>query len=132
MQITLAQLIVGFKSAMTFKGLAEDLGVSEEDVRARIRALTPEEERTINTEMEGARMKPRPLSLLEQNILTFESRPHRNAAEYRRGVEENFTHNAVMYEELLKSIVSRQEAHDFAPATVDRIRAEIAQGSRSV
>ena len=72
------------------------------------------------------------LSLLEQNILTFESRPHRNAAEYRRGVSENFTENAAMYETLLKSIVSRQEAHDFAPATVDRLRAEFAQGSRSV
>lgn len=71
------------------------------------------------------------LSLLEQNILTFESRPHRNAAEYRRGVQENFTDNAVMYETLLRSIVSRQEAHDFAPAAVDRLRAEFAQGSRN-
>jgi len=72
------------------------------------------------------------LSLLEQNILTFESRSHRNAAEYRRGVQENFTENAQMYETLLRSIVSRQEAHDFAPAAVDRLRAEFAKGSRSV
>lgn len=72
------------------------------------------------------------LSLLEKNILTFESRPHRNAAEYRRGVSENFTENAGMYETLLRSIVSRDEAHDFAPAAVDRIRAEFAQGSRNV
>lgn len=72
------------------------------------------------------------LSLLERNILTFESRPHRNAAEYRRGVSENFTENAGMYETLLRSIVSREEARDFAPAAVDRIRAEFAQGPRNV
>jgi hypothetical protein len=72
------------------------------------------------------------LSLLEQNILTFESRPHRNAAKYRRGVQENFTENAGMYETLLQSIVSRDDARDFAPAAVDRLRAEFAQGTRSV
>lgn len=70
------------------------------------------------------------LSLLERNILTFESRPHRNAAEYRRGVVENFTENAGMYETLLKSIVSRPEAREFAPAAVDRLRDEFAQGRR--
>jgi hypothetical protein len=72
------------------------------------------------------------LSQLEKNILTYEGQPHRNASEYRRGVRENFTENAAMYEMLLKSIVSRDEAHDFAPAAVDRIRAEFAQGSRNV
>jgi hypothetical protein len=132
MQITLAQLVVGFKSAMTIHGLAGHLGVPVEDVRARFRALTPAEETAINTAMEEADMTERPLSLLEQNILTFEGRPHRNAAEYRRGVEENFTHNAEMYETLLRSIVSRQEAHDFAPAAVDRLREAFAQGSRNV
>lgn len=125
MQITLAQLIVGFKSAMTFNGLAEHLGVTEEDVKARLRALTPAEEAFINQEMDGPDMPARPLSLLEQNILTFESRPHRNAAEYRRGVEENFTHNATMYETLLRSIISRQEAHDFAPVAVERLRRDM-------
>lgn len=127
MSITIDHLLVGFKAKLTSHALGRYLGLPADAVRARLRALTAEEEAQINAHME-ANM----LSLLEQNILTFESRPHRNAAEYRRGVQENFTENAVMYEVLLKSIVSRQEAHDFSPATVDRIRAEFAQGSRSV
>lgn len=127
MHITIDHLLVGFRAKLTTRALGRYLGLPEDDVMARLRALTPAEEAQINAAME-AHM----LSLLEQNILTFESRPHRNAAEYRRGVQENFTENAVMYEVLLKSIVSRQEAHDFAPAAVDRLRAEFAQGSRSV
>lgn len=64
------------------------------------------------------------LSLLEQNILTYESRSYRNVAEYRRGVHENFTTNDEMYETILRSIIRRDEAREFAPATVDRLRRE--------
>jgi hypothetical protein len=53
MGITLTQLIVGFKKAMTVHGLAESLNVAVGDVRARIRALTPAEEAEINAAMEG-------------------------------------------------------------------------------
>ncbi len=121
MTITTAQLLAGFKAAMTPHELADSLAVPVEDVRARIRALTPAEEAEINEAMEGHSM----LTLLEKNILTYESRPHRNAAEYRRGVEENFTRNEDMYRTLLKSIISRQDAHDYAPATVERLRREL-------
>ncbi|MGY2747265.1 DUF3263 domain-containing protein [Arthrobacter sp. UYCu723] len=62
------------------------------------------------------------LSQLEKNILTYEGQPHRNAAEYRRGVRENFTENDSMYETLLRSIISRPEAAEFAPAVVERLR----------
>lgn len=65
------------------------------------------------------------LSLLEKNILTYESRPHRNKAEYLRGVHEHFTENDVMYRTLLRSIVSRQEAYDYAPSTVERLRDDL-------
>jgi hypothetical protein len=65
------------------------------------------------------------LTLLERNILTFESRPHRNAAEYARGVHEHFTENDEMYRTLLRSIVSRQEAYEFAPDTVERLRRDL-------
>lgn len=51
MNITIAQLLVGFKSAMTAQELADHLGVSVNDVRARIRALTPDEEHEINQAM---------------------------------------------------------------------------------
>jgi hypothetical protein len=47
MEITLAQLITGFTSAMTIQGLADYLGVPLVDVRARLSALTPDEERQI-------------------------------------------------------------------------------------
>jgi hypothetical protein len=127
MHITIDQLLVGFRAKLTTNALGRFLGLPPAEVRARIGALTTDEEAHIKEALEGNM-----LSLLEQNILTFESRPHRNAAEYRRGVQENFTENAVMYEVLLKSIVSRDEARDFAPAAVDRLRAEFAQGSRSV
>lgn len=53
MHITLAQLVVGFKAAMTVHELAVSLGVVANDVRARIRALTPAEEAEINAVMEG-------------------------------------------------------------------------------
>lgn len=65
------------------------------------------------------------LTQLEQNILTYESRPHRNKAEYLRGVHENFTENDAMYRTLLRSIVSRQEAFDYAPVAVERLRREL-------
>lgn len=65
------------------------------------------------------------LSLLERNILTYESQPHRNTAEYRRGVKEYFTENDEMYATLLRSLVSREDAHEFAPATVERLRREL-------
>jgi DNA-binding Lrp family transcriptional regulator len=48
MNITFAQLLVGFTSALTMQELADLLGVSEKEVRARLRALTPEEEREID------------------------------------------------------------------------------------
>lgn len=51
MTITIAQLLLGFKKAMTIRELAEQLGVSETDVRARIRALTSDEEHEINQAM---------------------------------------------------------------------------------
>lgn len=53
MHITLAQLLVGFKAAMTVHSLADILNVTAADVRARIRALTPAEEAEINAAMEG-------------------------------------------------------------------------------
>jgi hypothetical protein len=53
MSISIAQLIVGFKSAMTTQGLADHLGIPELEVRARIAALTSDEESTINKEMSG-------------------------------------------------------------------------------
>lgn len=65
------------------------------------------------------------LTLLERNILTYESRPHRNAAEYVRGVHEHFTENDAMYGTLLRSIIGRQEAYEFAPETVERLRREL-------
>jgi hypothetical protein len=48
MQITMDQLIVGFTERMTVKGLAVYLQVSEKDVRARLSALTSEEEHLID------------------------------------------------------------------------------------
>jgi len=53
MQITLAQLIAGFKAAMTIDGLAAHLDVPVTEVRARLRALTPGEETAIHYAMEG-------------------------------------------------------------------------------
>ena len=53
MDITLTQLMVGFKSGLTLRGLADHLGVEEAAVRARLRNLTADEEATINKEMEG-------------------------------------------------------------------------------
>lgn len=67
------------------------------------------------------------LTQLEQNILTYEGRPHRNRAEYLRGVHENFTENDTMYRTLLRSIITRQEAYDYAPVAVERLRRELAQ-----
>lgn len=55
MEISLTQLLVGFQSALTIRKLADQLGVSEEQVRARLRALTAEEEAHINEVMEGNR-----------------------------------------------------------------------------
>lgn len=120
MKITVAQLLIGFKSAMSDTDLADHLGVTVQEVRSRLRALTPEEEAHINNEMGGPGM----LTQLEQNILTYESRSHRNKAEYWRGVHEHFTENDEMYRTLLKSLISRQEAYEFAPAAVERLRHE--------
>ena len=53
MSITLAQLVVGFKTAMTVNELAGYFHVAVGDVRARIRDLTPAEEAEINAAMEG-------------------------------------------------------------------------------
>jgi len=53
MHITLAQLLVGFKAPMTVHELADSLEVAADDVRARIRGLTPAEEAEINAAMEG-------------------------------------------------------------------------------
>lgn len=64
------------------------------------------------------------LSLLEKNILTYESRSYRNQAEYRRGIHEHFTENDQMYEQILRSIISREESREFAPEAVDRLRRE--------
>lgn len=121
MKITVAQLLIGFKSAMSDKALAEYLGVPVQAVRERLRSLTPEEEAHINKEIGGPGM----LTQLEQNILTYESRSHRNKAEYWRGVHEHFTENDEMYLALLKSIVSRREALEYAPAAVERLRREL-------
>jgi predicted ArsR family transcriptional regulator len=120
MEITVAQLLIGFKSAMPIDGLAEHLGVTPQAVRDRLRTLTPDEESYINAEMGGPGM----LTQLEQNILTYESRSHRNKAEYLRGVREHFTENEDMYRTLLKNLVSRQEAYEYAPAAVERLRRE--------
>jgi predicted ArsR family transcriptional regulator len=122
MNITVAQLLIGFKSAMPINALAEHLGVTPQAVRDRLRTLTPEEEETITIEMGG----PGVLTQLEQNILTYESRSHRNKAEYLRGVRENFTENDEMYRTLLKSLISRKEALEYAPAAVERLRRELA------
>lgn len=51
MKITLAQLVHGFRSKMTMQGLADYLGVSIEEVRARLTHLTSDEEQTINEAM---------------------------------------------------------------------------------
>jgi len=51
MNISIAQLLVGFKSAMTTQGLADHLGIPEKEVRARIAALTSDEESTIHKVM---------------------------------------------------------------------------------
>lgn len=53
MNISIAQLLVGFRSAMTAQGLADHLGVPLQEVRARLMALTPDEESTINRVMSG-------------------------------------------------------------------------------
>lgn len=121
MEITVTQLVTGFKSAMSDTMLADHLGVTVQEVRSRLRALTPEEEAHINNEMGGPGM----LTQLEQNILTYESRPHRNKAEYWRGVHEHFSENDEMYLTLLKSIISRDEALEYAPVTVERLRREL-------
>lgn len=123
MKITVTQLLAGFKSAMTDTALAEHLGVPVQTVRERLRSLTPAEEVLINNELGGSAM----LTQLEQNILAYEARAHRNKAEYWRGVHEHFTENDEMYLALLKSIVSRQEALEYAPAAVERLRHDLAQ-----
>lgn len=51
MKITLPQLVFGFRSGMTMQGLANYLGVPIEEVRARLRVLTPDEESKINEAM---------------------------------------------------------------------------------
>ena len=51
MNIPIAQLLVGFRSAMTDHGLADHLGVPVQEVRARLMALTPDEESAINQAM---------------------------------------------------------------------------------
>jgi len=53
MQITLAQLLVGFTSAMNIAQLADNLGVPQSAVIDRLKSLTPAEEEIINTTMEG-------------------------------------------------------------------------------
>lgn len=121
MEITVAQLLIGFKSAMPINALADHLGVSPQEVRDRLRTLTPDEESYINQEMEG----PGVLTQLEQNILTYESRSHRNKAEYLRGVHEHFTENDETYRTLLRSLISRKEALEYAPEAVERLRREL-------
>lgn len=121
MNITVTQLLIGFTSAMTDTALAEHLGVPVQAVRERLRSLTPEEEKIINDQMGGPGM----LTQMEQNILTYESRSHRNKAEYWRGVHEHFSENDEMYLTLLKSIIQRQEALEYAPAAVERLRREL-------
>lgn len=121
MEITVAQLLIGFKSAMPINDLADHLGVTPQAVRDRLRTLTLKEEECINNEMGGPGM----LTQLEQNILTYESRSHRNKAEYLRGVHDNFTENDEMYRTLLRSLVSRKEAYDYAPEAVERLRREL-------
>ncbi len=123
MEITVAHLLIGFNSAMTDSELADHLGVPVQAVRERLGSLTPEEESFINNEMGG----PGVLTQLEQNILTYESRSHRNKAEYWRGVHEHFTQNDEMYLALLKSIASRQEALEYAPAAVERLRRDLGE-----
>ena len=54
MDISLAQLLVGFRSGLTIRGLADYLGVDEVAVRARLRHLTADEEATIHKEMDDA------------------------------------------------------------------------------
>lgn len=107
---------------MTIPAMADHLGVTEGEVRDRIRSLTVAEETLITETLKG---DPEMLSLLEKNILTYESRTHRNKAEYLRGVHEHFTDNDVMYKTLLRSIIARQEAYDYAPVTVERLRDEL-------
>jgi hypothetical protein len=51
MNISIAQLMVGFQSSLTDYGLAEQLGVPVQEVRARLMALTPDEESAINQAM---------------------------------------------------------------------------------
>ena len=51
MDISLTQLLVGFKSGLTIRGLADYLGVDDTAVRYRLRHLTADEEATINLEM---------------------------------------------------------------------------------
>ena len=121
MEITVTQLLIGFKSAMPINTLADHLGVTPQAVRDRLRTLTPEEESRINEEMGGPGM----LTQLEQNILTYESRSHRNRAEYLRGVHEHFTENDDMYRTLLRSLISRKEALEYAPEAVERLRREL-------
>jgi len=53
MEISLAQLIIGFQYGFTDRKLAVYLGADVKDVRARLRQLTPEEEARINQVMEG-------------------------------------------------------------------------------
>lgn len=48
MEITFAQLLAGFRSALTAQGLADRLGVDVSVVRTRLRSLTPQEEQMIN------------------------------------------------------------------------------------
>jgi len=53
MQISTAQLVDGFKSTMNIHQFADSLGVTQEDVIARFRAMTPEEEAVITKALEG-------------------------------------------------------------------------------
>ena len=53
MDISLTQLLVGFKSGLTIGGLANYLGVEETAVRARLRHLTADEEQAIDKAMEA-------------------------------------------------------------------------------
>jgi predicted ArsR family transcriptional regulator len=55
MDISLTQLLVGFKSGLTIRGLADYLGVDDKAVRARLRQLTADEEATINKVMDGSK-----------------------------------------------------------------------------
>lgn len=53
MQISIAQLLIGFQSALNIKQLADRLGVPQRDIIDRLKSMSPAEEQIINDAMEG-------------------------------------------------------------------------------